>query len=177
MVDTINDMGYFVNTMNKNTAEKSKEILNYQINRLQDLLNEVQRCCEDKRLYEANKFHIPYAEIRCLMLFQNERYLTVKTIADRLDVAKSRVTKIVNSMFDKELIDRTEDPNDARIKLLRLTSDGNRIVESIKEFKKSLHENVLSHLDTEERNKVITGLELLKSAMKTAKESLSLKSK
>ena len=168
-------MDYKVNTMNENTPNKSKEVLNYQITRLQDLLNEVQRCCEDKRLYEASKFHIPYAEIRCLMLFQNERYLTVKTIADRLDVAKSRVTKIVNGMFDKGLIDRTDDPNDARIKLLRLTLDGNRIVESIKDFKKSLHENILSHLDPEERSKVIAGLELLRSAMKTAKESLSHK--
>ncbi len=106
------------------------------------------------------------------MLFENERYLTVKGIAERLDVAKSRVTKLVNSVFDKGLIDRTDDPNDARIKLLRLTTEGKKVVASIKEFQQDLLGKILNRLDSEDRGKVITGLELLRSAMEMVKESL-----
>jgi DNA-binding MarR family transcriptional regulator len=158
--------------MNELSRDNSRDISTSQMNRFQWLINEVQRCCEDKRLYESHRLGIPYAEIKCLMLFENERYLTVKGIAERLDVAKSRVTKLVNSVFDKGLIDRTDDPNDARIKLLRLTPEGKKVVASIKEFQQDLLGKILSRLDSEERGKVITGLELLRSAMEMVKESL-----
>ena len=85
--------------MNKKSATINEELLRYQAERLQDLINEMLQCCDDRKLYESQRFNLPYAELKCLMLFKGERYLTVKGIAQKLDVAKSRVTKIVNGQI------------------------------------------------------------------------------
>ena len=159
--------------MNKKDQIQSENVLPCQMKRLQELINEVQRCCEDKRLYEAAKFGIPYAEIKILTLFGSERYLTAMGIAERLDVAKSRVTKLVNSMFDKGLIERTDDPKDARVKLLNLTVEGKKKASEIEEFQGEIQARILGTLEPEDRSRVIAGLELLRSAMREVKERIA----
>jgi DNA-binding MarR family transcriptional regulator len=143
------------------------------MNRLQELINEVQRCCEDKRLYESRKFGIPYSEIKILMLFRSDKYLTVKSVADRLDVAKSRITRLVNSMHEKGLIDRRDDPGDARVKLLSITDKGEKIASRVQTFQSEIQAEILGRLEPDERFKVLSGLELLRSAMQEVKERLA----
>ena len=67
--------------MNHLAPKMQDELLTYQTETLQDLIAEVVKCCEDRKLYETNRFSLPYAEVRCLMLFEGERYLTVKGIS------------------------------------------------------------------------------------------------
>ncbi|MCF8110007.1 MAG: MarR family winged helix-turn-helix transcriptional regulator [Desulfobacteraceae bacterium] len=157
---------------NGNTYEQKFRISEYQLSRLNVLIEDIRRCCEDRQLFEAGKFGLPYSEIRCLMLFGSERYLTVKGIAEQLEVAKSRVTKLVNSMNEKGLIESAVDPADGRVRLLRLTPEGRRAVERIKDFQKQMQAKILEKLDPAGRNRVISGLELLRSAMLEAKAEM-----
>jgi len=161
--------------MNENYAGKA--VFEFQKQRLNVLISEVRQCCEDKRLFESLKFGLPPAEIGCLRLFKNERYLTVKGIADQLDVAKSRVTHLINSMNKKGLIYRMVDPADGRIKILRLTPEGRKIVDAVTRFQAGMHQKILSRLEPEDRNKVISGLELLRSAMQEVKEEMEIKTR
>lgn len=163
-----------VNTMNKkmHTDNPSRQIPGHQVGRLNELIEDVRRCCEDRQLFECLEFGLPYSEIRCLMLFGNERYLTVKGIAERMGVAKSRVTKIVNDMNKKGLIERAADPADGRVRLLRLTAEGRRAVEQIADLQKRLQTKILEKLEPADRSRVISGLELLRSAMHEAKAEM-----
>lgn len=154
------------------TNKYSSGIPERQLSRLSGLIEDVRRCCEDRLLVEAQQMGLPCAEIRCLLLFGDERYLTVKGIAQRLEVAKSRVTKLVNSMNEKNLIERAEDPGDGRVRLLRLTPQGRRVVERIQDFQKAMQAKILEKLDPEERRRVISGLELLRSAMHEVKDEI-----
>jgi DNA-binding MarR family transcriptional regulator len=160
--------------MNENlpSVEELGSVSEEQVVRLHVLIEEVRRCCEDRRLFEAAEVGLPYAEIRCLMLFGDERYLTVKGISGRLEVAKSRVTNIVNSINKKGLVERAPDPADGRVRLLRLTAKGRRIVEKIRIFQKCMEEKILQKLDPADRSRVISGLELLRAAMKEAKAEM-----
>ncbi|MFP4194073.1 MAG: MarR family winged helix-turn-helix transcriptional regulator [Desulfosalsimonas sp.] len=160
--------------MNKNgtTYEQKLKVSGYQVSRLNELIEDIRRCCEDRQLFEAGEFGLPYSEIRCLMLFGNERYLTVKGIAERLEVAKSRVTKIVNGMNEKGLIERATDPADGRVRLLRLTPEGRRTVREIKDFQKQMQSRILEKLAPTDRSRVISGLELLRTAMLEAKAEM-----
>ena len=165
-------MGYFINSMNEKEQKINEELVRYQTKRLQDLIIEMVHCCEDRKLYESQKFSLPYAELRCLMLFDGQRYLTVKGMAQKLDVAKSRVTKIVNGLMGKGLVEQTDDPKDARVKLINLTPLGQRKSQEIDAFHKEIHRKILLHLGNEERRTVLTNLELLRSAMEAVKEQL-----
>lgn len=159
--------------MNKQREKDfSKDLINYQTIRLKGLINEMVQCCEDRKLYESQRFGLPYSELKCLMLFDGERYLTVKGIAQKLEVAKSRVTKITNGLIEKGLIRRIDDPNDARVKLISLTREGERKSREIDAFHREIHRKILLQLDRNERKNVLSYLELLRSAMEAVKGQL-----
>jgi len=158
--------------MNKNSAKINQKLLGYQTQRLRDLINEMLKCCEDRRLYESQKFSVPYAQLKCLMLFNEERYLTVKGMAQKLDVAKSRVTKIDNGLIERGLVRQIDDPKDARIRLISLTPAGEKKSEEVDAFLNGIHAKILLQMSPDERKNVLSCLELLRSAMEAVKEQL-----
>jgi DNA-binding MarR family transcriptional regulator len=163
---------YFVNTVNLMHDKVNEELLGYQTLRLKDLIAEMLKCCEERKLIESQKLGLPYAELKCLMIFGGEKYLTVKGMAGKLDVAKSRVTKIVNSLTEKGLVERVDDPRDARIKLISRTHEGWKKSEEIEAFQKEVHRKILLQLGVDERKDVLSRLEVLRSAMEAVKEEL-----
>jgi len=158
--------------MNDNDHEINEEPLAYQILSLKDLIQDIVRCCEDRKLYESQKFGLPYAELNLLMQFNGERYLTVKGISQKLEVAKSRVTKIVTGLIEKGMVEQINDPQDARIKLISLTASGKKKVGEIDVFLKKLHRQILLQLIPEERKSLISYLQILRSAMEAVKAQL-----
>lgn len=164
--------GYVVNTMNDMTDETNFELLKYQTQRFQELMEQTLQCCQERMAYLSRKFDLPQAELRCLMLFIGERYLTVKTIAQKLDVAKSRVTKIIDGLLKKKLVDRIEDPRDGRVRLLTLTIEGEKKSLEINAFIRNLHEMILLELMPGERKGVIASLEMLRTGMEAIKKEL-----
>ena len=158
--------------MNQLATTVNEELLGYQAQRLQELIAEMLKCCEDRKLFETGKFGLPYAELKCLLLFEGVRYLTVKGIAQKLDVAKSRVTKIVNGLRNKGLVRQVDDPHDARVKLISITPAGREKSREIVVFQRGLHRQILLHLDADERKGVFSYLELLRTAMEAVKEQL-----
>jgi DNA-binding MarR family transcriptional regulator len=158
--------------MNEKESKINEELLGYQTLRLQALISEMLQCCEDRRIYESQKIGLPHAEVKCLMLFNGERYLTVKGMAQKLDVTKSRVTKITNGLIEKGLAKSIDDPNDARVKLISLTSVGEKKSEEITTFNRNIHRKILMQMNTDERKQVLSQMELLRSSMEAVKEQL-----
>jgi len=156
--------------MNELAPQINEELLEYQTQRLQDLIMELLECCEDRKLHEIGRFSLPYAELKCLMLFRGERYLTVKGIAQKLDVAKSRVTKLINGLFEKRLVNRIDDPEDARIRLISLSEKGKALTKEIEAFEKSIFREMLLQMEARERKDVLSNLETLRLAMEAVKE-------
>lgn len=138
----------------------------------QGLIDSLFQCCQERMQYQSERFGLPEAELRCLLLFRNERYLTAKTIAGRLNVAKSRVTKIVDGLLRKNLLDQTSDHEDLRVKLLRLTPGGEKLVMEVVSFRTELHDTVLHQFSTEQRSSLLNALSQLRRAMESVKEML-----
>lgn len=158
--------------MNEKLALNGAELLAYQAERLQELIRETVQCCEDRKLYESQRFSLPYAELKCLMLFDGQRYLTLKEMAKHLDVAKSRVTKLVSGLLDKGLVVQADDPRDRRIKLITLTPTGREKADEIRDFQRLIHRKLLLQMDVQERRSVLLCLEVLRSAMESVKAEL-----
>ncbi len=122
--------------------------------------------------YQSEKFDLPDAEIRCLQLFGEERYLTAKGIAHKMNVVKSRVSKIIDGLIKKNLIQRIKDPEDSRISLLSLTPNGQKKLKNINIFLEDIHYQVLMQMAPDQRKAVLTNLDLLKASMESIKELL-----
>jgi len=158
--------------MNDKHEKPNNELLDYQTEKIELLIGEMVECCDDRKWYESKKFDLPYAEIKCLMLFNGEHYLTVKDMAQKLDVAKSRVTKLVKNLKSKDLIRQIDDPMDARVRLVSLTSRGSALSREIKAFQTDIHRQLLLQMESAERKNALIYLETLRSAMEAVKEKL-----
>lgn len=158
--------------MNDNGPQNNHSLSRYQAQRLQDLISEIVDCCQEKTLFQARKFNLTQAELKCLLLFKEERYLTVKGLAQKLDVAKSRITKIIDGLVQKKLVQRVNDPGDARVTLIGLTLEGQRQMAAAAKYLEDLHHQLLQELKETDRKNVLTSLETLRSSMEVVKSKM-----
>ncbi|MEE4354280.1 MAG: MarR family transcriptional regulator [Desulfatiglans sp.] len=156
--------------MNYLHSKVGNEIPSYQVLEFQRHITKLFQCCTERMQYQSEKFQLPDAELRCLMLFGEERYLTPGGIAQKLNVVRSRVSKIVNGLLKKNLIQRTKDPEDSRIYLLSLTPDGQRKWNEINAFVQQTNREILSQMLPEQRSAVIISLGILEASMEVVKE-------
>ena len=156
--------------MNDFRVDIKSEVSEYQLVQFQELITKLFQCCQERMQYQCERFHLPDAELRCLGLFGEERYLTAKGIALKMNVVKSRVSKIIDGLIKKKLIQSIKDPEDLRISLLSLTSSGQQKLNEINRFLKKLHGQVLSQMAPDQRQAMLTNLDILKASMEAVKE-------
>jgi DNA-binding MarR family transcriptional regulator len=148
------------------------EISDYQLDKFQELIAKLFQCCQERMQYQCDRFQLPDAEFRCLVLFGEERYLTAKSIAHKMNVVKSRVSKIIDGLVKKNLIQCITDPEDSRVKLLSLTSAGQKKINEIKWFMEDVHGRVLSQMEPDQRKAMLTNLDILKASMEAVKDMM-----
>ena len=158
--------------MNEKSPTADTALVEYQSNKLQQLISDVHNCCKDRIYYEAKLFNLPASELKCIMLFEGHRYLTGVEIAAMLEVAKSRATVILDSLAKRGFIQRMPDPNDARVKLVSLTPAGHKKVNEIEDYVFHLYHQLLSQIEPSQRAGVLNGLEILTSTMKAMKSQI-----
>ena len=148
------------------------EISSFQLKQFQDLITKLFQCCQQRMQYQTERFQLPDAELRCLLLFSDNRYLTPKDIAKKMNVVKSRVTRIIDGLIKKNFIQRIKDPEDSRISLLSLIPNGQKKLNEINGFLNDVHLEVLSQMEPGQRKTMLTNLEILKASMEAAKEMM-----
>ena len=155
-----------------NINEQLSDVTEYQLREFQKLILTLFQCCQDRMQYQSERFELPDAELRCILFFENERYLTPKSIASRMNVGKSRITKIISGLEAKKLIQRIKDPEDSRVFLISLTNDGKKKLQEIKSFHDEIHEQILMQVSQEQRKNLLTNLDLLKACMEAGKQMM-----
>ncbi len=155
--------------MNGNTIDHSDPALLEQSRRLQELMVEMAHCCQERMQSQARRFNLRDAEFRCLLLLGQERYATVKGIAAKLGVAKSRATIILDGLLRKGILNRTADPNDARVRLFGLTPAGKETLAGLHRHLLETHLALLAAIHQEQRPELLASLEALRASMRLTK--------
>ena len=158
--------------MNNLRDNNNGEVTGYQLDKFQELIARLFQCCQERMQYQCERFQLPDAEFRCLGLFREERYLTAKSIAHRMNVVKSRVSKIIDGLIKKKLIQRIKDPEDSRVQLLSLTAEGQKKINEINRFLEGVYSEVLSGMAPDQRQAMLTNLDILKASMEAVKEMM-----
>ena len=156
--------------MNDYKTDNRADISPYQLDKFQEVIAKLFQCCQERMQYQCERFSLLDAELRCLTLFGEERYLTAKSIAHKMNVVKSRVSKIIDGLISKNLIQRVKDPGDSRISLLSLTADGQAKLNDINQFLNDIHSRVLLQMAPDQRQSVLTNLDILKASMEAIKD-------
>lgn len=162
-----------VHNMNNNKTQAPPDISARQIEKFHETITKLFQCCQERMQFQSEKFDLPDAELRCLMLFTNERYLTAKSIAHKMNVVKSRITKIIDGLEVKQLVQKMKDPTDSRVTLISLTPEGHNKLLQIKAFQDFAYREVLGNMAPDQRKTMITNLELLNISMEALKEMMT----
>lgn len=148
------------------------QIPDFQVQQFQELIGKLYQCCQERIRYQSERFDLPDAELRCLLFFGEERYLTAKGISLKMNIVKSRVTKIIDGLMAKGLIKGIKDPEDSRITLLSLTAEGQKKYNEVNGFLTDIHRQVLMQMEPEQRKIMLTNLDMLKASLEAVKESM-----
>lgn len=143
-----------------------------QLRQFQELMSGLLLCCQERVAYQCERFGLPDAELRCLQLFDGERYLTPGGISRQMSVARSRVTRVLEGLERKNLVRRTPDPGDSRVSLISLTPSGRTKLDEISNFLTAQHSAVLEQFAPEQRQVLVNALGSLKLSMESIRDMM-----
>ncbi len=85
----------------------------------------------------------------------------VSNIGELLGVTNAAASQLIDRLVLNDLIIRSEDPNDRRVKQLRLTEKGRALVRESIEIRRRWLEKLTDALSVEEQKSIITALTIL----------------
>lgn len=110
----------------------------------------------DIRSHELN-----LTEFAVLELLFNKGHQPIQKIGDKVLLASSSITYVVDKLEEKELLERKACPEDRRITHASLTSQGNELMRDIFPQHAQVIQDIFAGLDTEEKTMMIEQLKKL----------------
>jgi DNA-binding MarR family transcriptional regulator len=104
---------------------------------------------------------ISFTQLKALHALFNATELSVKELGDSLGLSVAAMSRAADGLVQRGLFDRTEDPEDRRIKRLRLTDEGNELVRRMREGRMAGFEEFVDSLSPKERAALAKTLELI----------------
>ncbi|QAY67221.1 MarR family winged helix-turn-helix transcriptional regulator [Paenibacillus protaetiae] len=100
-----------------------------------------------------------------LRLLESRGALGIKSISDIFQLDISTVSRQINALEAKGLVERLTDPNDARISLLQLSPDAPALLAEVRQSREQFYEHLLSDWSQDE---IVTFGKLLHKFNETA---------
>ena len=88
---------------------------------------------------------------------------SVKALADSLGLSLAATSRAVDGLYERGLVQREEDPDDRRMKRVRLTDEGRRVPRALNEARLSALHGFVDSLDEEEAATLGEALALIAS--------------
>jgi len=86
---------------------------------------------------------------------------SVNDLADHLGISMAAVSQLLNQLIETELILRSEDPSDRRVKLIVLTEKGMLAVKKSIQARHAWVDELAQMFTPEEKNQILPALQLL----------------
>jgi DNA-binding MarR family transcriptional regulator len=145
--------------------------LSEQAVQLSRLTRSLARCCQIKEEQIFGRFGLTSAEGRVLLEVA-EGPCTASSLATRLNLVRSRLSPLVESLVAKNLISRVGDAHDRRVHSLSLTPYGQQIAQAAAAFQISVHEELLQRFEPSRRQELLTSLDELHAAIENIRSQL-----
>lgn len=109
---------------------------------------------------------ITVAEAYALMELARTIELPQNELVERLNLAKSTVSRLVQGLVRRGWVERVPNPADKRSKLLQLTPEGQKVAQTTAAARQAKFAGVLEHIPAEEQEVVIQSLNILVEAIR-----------
>lgn len=158
-------------TSNENmNSDNKKQKMKEQAIEMAQLIFQLEKICQEKENYFANKFNLTSGEFRCLRLLKDNCYYSTKGIANQMDLTSGRITHIISSLEKKGYVTREIDTNDRRNIKVSLTDEALPFIQKLDKQYNKLHESIIATIEEQEREPMINSLDTMFSALTLWKE-------
>ena len=138
--------------------------------RLADLTLGLVGCCQMKQEEIAERAHLSLSEFKCLRAFRRDTEMSVKDIAQRMNLTSSRLTRIIDGLVKKRYVTRHIDPHDRRIINVRLTKQGEIVARKVTNDCTHVYEQVLGILSPKDHDRIVNAVNELADVMQIRTE-------
>lgn len=121
--------------------------------------------CQQKENLIAEQYGLTQAEFRCLKLFDKKEVVNNKTIAERMNLSASRLTRIIDGLVAKGYAERQIKPEDRRNMNVSLSKKGVQLVQRLDQAYLTVHKELLDEIDPSQHKPLIEAMTNLSKAM------------
>jgi DNA-binding MarR family transcriptional regulator len=136
------------------------------------LLPGILRCLFAPPHEQSPLWDLPLPQMRALHTLRRHGALTMREVAAHLGVAMSTVTQLADRLEDRGLVERQPDTTDRRVVRLALTEHGRAALDELHGQRDAQIAAAMDRLAPEERQAVLTGLQMLERAAREGAPSL-----
>jgi|SRR5690606_6958271 len=106
-----------------------------------------------------------------LMQLHHKGPCGMSQISERFEISNAAASQLAEKLVQSEYIERAEDPNDRRAKVLQLTPKGRDLVNAGVEERYRWLDDLVKKLSADEKSKVYEGLTILTEEAKKLEDS------
>lgn len=107
-------------------------------------------------------------QLKIIFLLYWHKRIRMSELAHLLTKNISTATGVVDRLVEHKLVKREEDPEDRRVVIVTITSEGNRLCESLYQMNRRQNYDVLNQMDEDELKIVAQATQLFCKAMQTS---------
>jgi MarR family transcriptional regulator, 2-MHQ and catechol-resistance regulon repressor len=137
--------------------------------KMSDLTLRLFALCQEREANFVARYDMHVAEFRCLYTLWKNDTISVKKLANLLNNTPSRLTRVIESLRKKELVERLEPDSDRRLKIISLTKKGKKLIEEMKYNYDSMHSDILSEVTDDSHEQILSSIAKLIDAMENWK--------
>jgi DNA-binding MarR family transcriptional regulator len=119
-----------------------------------------------ERAHFAKATGLSMPQFGILMQLHYRKDCGISDVSERFDITNAAASQLVDKLVQSRLIQREEDPNDRRAKLLNLTEKGRQFLQQGIEERYRWVDALAAKLTPEERAKVAEALQIMTQAAK-----------
>ena len=112
-----------------------------------------------------NQTGLSFTHINILLRLLHAQTISISEIGEIMGISNAAASQSIDRLVNMNLIHRSEDPTDRRVKKLELTTDGKELLERGIEARSKWMERVINSLPADQQNMVISSIKILTDAV------------
>jgi DNA-binding MarR family transcriptional regulator len=124
----------------------------------------------------AKTLGLSLPQLSVLMRLNRDHRCGVSDVGTEFGVTNAAASQLIDGLVQKGLVERFEDPDDRRVRHLRLTAKGRAAIHKVRLARERWLSAIVEHLTPEQRAEVLTAVGHLREAARQLDESDQLES-
>lgn len=131
------------------------------VNEISNIISSMKLYCQLKDKKVARSMDLTCSELNCLKQYFESESISVKDLAERLNITSGGVTRIVAALEEEGLLRRDMAPDDRRGINVSLTEAGNKFVKDLKKITIDYCKDLFEEVSEIDQDTIYNGLNLL----------------